>query len=220
MAEIVAGANTAIDDSTPGVLKIDVFKGVELQQILRWNGSGYPAKSPLVPLAVYRGPVDPESLGITLGSGDTWEDSTSLYVKLAANVANATTTLAESGLSVPVKAGVTYDIEAKIHYDSSIATSNASGVKWGISGPAASLISVEEHHTGNPNGTTFWHFRGAYGVSTPASNNSALNGNMATFVGALTPTADGDFKIQFAPNVASQTITLLPASRMRLTPIR
>lgn len=159
-----------------------------------------------------------DSLGRTKSMADAsviTAVSTANLVVLASDVVNnnavANTIQDVTGLSFPVVGGEKYHFEFTIAYT---AASTATGSRWCINGPAASLISLRSEYALT---TTTLTANCVAGYDLPAASNasSLATGNVATLWGTISPTASGTVIARFASEVAASAITAKAGSLLK-----
>lgn len=182
---------------------------VPAREVIVWSGSAYAAKRST--FALYVGPTDPATVGITLASGDAWENTAAVtpidpvsLASLPADVANSTTSFAAlTGLSFAVKAGVAYLLEYALSYD---AAATSTGSAWDISGPA--MTSYQHAIFANSSAAAQTGRFGATPSDASAPSASLTTGNSARYTVTLVPSADGDIMPRFRSTVAGSAITV------------
>jgi hypothetical protein len=145
----------------------------------------------------------------SLGNGPAAVNSLNLVV-LASDVVNnnatANTMQDVTGLSFPVSASETYWFEFYCLYN---AAAGATGSRWSINGPSASLIAYESRYSLTSTTETVNQSQIAYDL--PAASNatspSTTNANTAIVRGFVRPTVSGNIIARFASEVSSSSIT-------------
>ena len=135
--------------------------------------------------------------------------SSEVTVKLASNVANSTTTLADTGLGFSALSGVTYRFTAFIMYNAAATTT---GTRITATGPTFSRFSMRTNQSLTAT-TEFTNYTAAYNIGTQTATSLTV-GNIGTIQGRVTTTAAGTFKLQFASEVAGSAITVLSGSTL------
>ncbi|NJM13633.1 MAG: hypothetical protein HC889_18820 [Synechococcaceae cyanobacterium SM1_2_3] len=128
------------------------------------------------------------------------------------NNAVANTLQDVTGFSFPVIAGETYQFEYSIAYT---AAATATGSRWTVSGPSASLLACQVTTPLTTTTSTFGNYA-AYDQPT-ASNATSANvaGNLAFIVGIVRPSVDGNVIARFASKVAGSAITAKAGSLLK-----
>lgn len=136
-------------------------------------------------------------------------------VYMTSNVVNNNATLNTlqdvTGLAFAVTAGNTYWFEATIPYTSA---ATATGSRWTINGPAASLIYYNSEYSLTATTQTV-NYASAYQIPAASNATSLAAGNVAYISGIVRPTANGTIQVQFASEIANSAITALAGAFLR-----
>lgn len=120
---------------------------------------------------------------------------------LASNVVNQTTAYANvTGLSFPVKSGITYAFTFCIVYDMLDATKSSA---WSINGPAVtSLAYMSQAYAGSNYGLSTYNLPAA-----SSGTSAATTANIVTIQGIIKPSADGTVIARSISGVINNDLT-------------
>lgn len=120
-----------------------------------------------------------------------------------ADVTNSTTSFADiTGLTCPVKAGVTYAIEASIFHVNNASTT---GSRFGFNGPAMTYVVAGTNDTVTTSVTASVHSAGvvtALETAITAQTTGSTSNRMALISGIVVPSADGIFAMRCQSEIA------------------
>ncbi len=131
--------------------------------------------------------------------------------RLASDVTNSTTVLADTGLSFPVSASVRYRFSFMVDFFTAATTT---GIRLVIDGAAATYMNY--NHVVQTGATTQDAVYGlsAYSLPAAATATSQANFNLATISGIIQPSTNGTVKLRFASEVAASTATVRAATNV------
>jgi hypothetical protein len=116
-----------------------------------------------------------------------------------------------TGLAFAVTAGNTYFFEATIPYTSA---ATATGSRWTINGPAASLVYYTSEYSLTATTQTV-NYASAYQIPAASNATSLAAGNVAYISGIVRPSANGTIQVQFASEITNSAITALAGAFLR-----
>lgn len=149
-----------------------------------------------------------------LGSNNPTVNAMTTVVMTADVINNnvSANTLADvTGLTFNVTAGQTYWFEALIPYTSA---ATATGSRWTINGPAASLLSYNSEYPLTATTQTV-NYASAYQIPAASNATSLAAGNVAYICGIVTPSASGAIQVQFASEITNSAITAKAGAFLR-----
>ncbi len=163
--------------------------------------------------SILPGEVDPSELaaGTAIGQSHSWNGTSwelqkdKRYAKTGGIVSNNTVALADiTGLTFSVTANNVYSFKAIIQYQAGAVTT---GSAWGINGPAGTVaLTTRSGLTANTEDVRYQTAVNSNTPSTASPTTTALN--IATIEGIVRPTANGNYVLRFASEVAGSAITV------------
>lgn len=156
---------------------------------------------------LHKATIDPgETLEYVEGLGWFLVETVARLDKLfvtTADVTNATTSFIDiTDLTCPVKAGKTYDIEARLVH---INNATTTGSRFGFNGPAMTYVIASTIDTVTGSVTASVHSAGtvtALETAITAQTTGSAANTLAVISGSITPSADGTFAMRCASEVA------------------
>jgi len=135
-----------------------------------------------------------------------------LVKPILSDVTATSTTLVDSGITLPVAAGFIYQFE---FFGAYTVASAAVGSRWVVDGPAASLLAYSSAYSLTATSRT-QNELSAYNLPAAANASSASTaGNIVSIKGMITPSVDGNLTMRFASGGVSN-VTLKAGAFGRL----
>jgi hypothetical protein len=134
-----------------------------------------------------------------------------LVKPILSDVTATSTTLVDSGITLPVAAGFIYQFE---FFGAYTVASAAVGSRWVVDGPAASLLAYSSVYSLTATSRT-QNELSAYNLPAAANASSgSTTSNRAVIEGVIQPSSSGDVIARFASEVANSAITAKAGSRV------